>query len=641
MPPRRRLVFIGLTALLLYAAVEGLAFATHWARSGQPFSFAIAGEALRAARVTGREPERPAFEQGVVLHPYLGFVSDPTRESGPRRWNAHGFLGVDGPVLQRAPHELIVAVCGGSVALQFFEMGTSALEARLRALPAFANRRLRFVSLAAGGFKQPQQLMALSYVHALGGEFDLVINLDGFNEIALPVIENQSAGVHPLFPRGWRALAAATADPRLLRRIGAVEAMRQRRRESASWVADTPLRYSVLANVLWGVFDRERERAIGAAQASLFRRRDVLPFSVRGPLLTPRTREDPVGALVDAWSRSSLQMDRLCRANGAHYVHCLQPNQYDPGSKRLTAREREVAYRDDAVYRDPVGAGYPRLREAGAILQRRGVAFVDLSMLFADLDETVYQDDCCHFNRRGHEVVARAIGDAVAPAFADAGAALPDVAVQALSSAPQSCRLSAPLQAQALSIRARFADGGERDVTYAGTTFRSSDPLIATVSAAGVVTARRPGTATVTARRGALAAEVAIEVAFERVVRYGVGVPAYPELAPTLRVGRVAPDRVELIVERLPRGMSATLLGAIEPGRSQLCDVELLVPVADALAVPLAAEGGRAVYWYELLPEAPPTTFWQVMVRDRRGACHKWTSNGLAVTMTAPSRPNR
>jgi len=34
---------------------------------------------------------------------------------------------------------------------------------------------------------------------------------------------------------------------------------------------------------------------------------------------------------------------------------------------------------------------------------------LDLTMVFEDVDETLYVDDCCHFNQLGNEVVARAL----------------------------------------------------------------------------------------------------------------------------------------------------------------------------------------------------------------------------------------
>ena len=51
--------------------------------------------------------------------------------------------------------------------------------------------------MAHGGWKQPQQLLALSWILALGGELDVLINVDGFNEVALDGVENAERGVFP------------------------------------------------------------------------------------------------------------------------------------------------------------------------------------------------------------------------------------------------------------------------------------------------------------------------------------------------------------------------------------------------------------------------------------------------------------
>ena len=42
-----------------------------------------------------------------------------------------------------------------------------------------------------------------------------------------------------------------------------------------------------------------------------------------------------------------------------------------------------------------------------------GVRFADLTLVFADVQETVYADDCCHFNERGCELIARALARAL------------------------------------------------------------------------------------------------------------------------------------------------------------------------------------------------------------------------------------
>jgi len=110
--------------------------------------------------------------------------------------------------------------------------------------------------------------------------------------------------------------------------------------------------------------------------------------------------------LVDIWKQSSLQLNRLCEANGIRYYHFLQPNQYVEGSKALTAEERHQAFTEDHPYRAGVEEGYPRLVRAGVELREHGVRFVDLTRVFADETASLYVDDCCHFNETGNLLIA-------------------------------------------------------------------------------------------------------------------------------------------------------------------------------------------------------------------------------------------
>ena len=50
-------------------------------------------------------------------------------------------------------------------------------------------------------------VLEVSYLLTLGGEFDYLIALDGFNEIALYETQNKAAGVFPAFPRQWHIRA--------------------------------------------------------------------------------------------------------------------------------------------------------------------------------------------------------------------------------------------------------------------------------------------------------------------------------------------------------------------------------------------------------------------------------------------------
>jgi lysophospholipase L1-like esterase len=50
--------------------------------------------------------------------------------------------------------------------------------------------------------------------------------------------------------------------------------------------------------------------------------------------------------------------------------------------------------------------GYPFLKRESKAIKDAGVAFWDLSMVFEQTEETLYRDDCCHFTRKGYEIIA-------------------------------------------------------------------------------------------------------------------------------------------------------------------------------------------------------------------------------------------
>ena len=53
--------------------------------------------------------------------------------------------------------------------------------------------------MAQGSGKQPQQLIGLAMLLAMGQHIDVVVNLDGYNDIAIGY-SNHYHHVHPIFP---------------------------------------------------------------------------------------------------------------------------------------------------------------------------------------------------------------------------------------------------------------------------------------------------------------------------------------------------------------------------------------------------------------------------------------------------------
>jgi hypothetical protein len=440
---RRAALWLALVLVVL-AALEAIAFAAFFALERAPFSFArLAAERAAAAGVEPPAPQEgaaaplPAQLANRVVHPYVGYVLSPERPRvsayGKRApVNAFGWASEQGPLVERADDRVIVAILGGSVAGGFAGVGAPRLERLLSASPRFAGRRFVFVPLALAGYKQPQQLMALAWLLALGGEFDLAINLDGFNEVALHPVENARNGTFAAYPRQWRTLVGEL-PARPLREL---EVERERRARIAEQHSLPGLRHSMAASLVWRLRDRRAAARVHAAQETLAGAAAAgeQRYAETGPARPYADADAMMRDLAGIWRDASLQLDRLCRGNGIAYFHFLQPNQYVPGSKPLNGQERRAAFDPEHPYRRGVLAGYPLLAAAGRDLAREGVAFTDLSGAFAGVNDTLYVDDCCHYNVKGYERLADAMADAI----------LARLAAEPLAAGPAAPAQSAP-----------------------------------------------------------------------------------------------------------------------------------------------------------------------------------------------------
>jgi len=210
----------------------------------------------------------PAFyEVNQVIHPYIGYVLDPTVKNGvPAGWasvNQWGFFGRPPLFEQKSEQstDYVIGVFGGSVALGLASLGMEPIKSELREKGIVKGRPIRIVTIALGGMKVPQQLMAFNYFLTLGARFDMVLNLDGFNEMVLPYVENIRKGVFPFFPRSWATRVWGYTDMNFARALGKVEYLRDWRKWLARVFSTAPLDVSVTSHILWSLADSILQRA--------------------------------------------------------------------------------------------------------------------------------------------------------------------------------------------------------------------------------------------------------------------------------------------------------------------------------------------------------------------------------------------
>ena len=350
----------------------------------------------------------------TILHPYLGYTQDPLNK--PRWWpniDEFGFGNKSDPVQGKKPDTVIVGVFGGSVAKQVSEAAT--LVAELRKTSQFRGKEVEILSFGAGGYKQPQALLCLVYLISLGGHFDLVINLDGFNEIALPAVGNLPHETFPFYPVYWQARVPGYRQERI-EALGRIQLIKDLRKLMAERMQSSVIRYSVTANVFWHYIDTYLDGRINARRRLLLKEtktRALRDFEKHGP---PRDYDDEEAMyrdLAEKWRFASVEMMHVANGIGAHYFHILQPNQYVPGSKTLTDAELASAYDFDSIYRRHVERGYIHLRNQARQMAEAGVEFHDMTLIFESSRETVYRDNCCHLNQHGSGVLGKKIGEVV------------------------------------------------------------------------------------------------------------------------------------------------------------------------------------------------------------------------------------
>ncbi|MBY0279416.1 hypothetical protein K2Z84_29115 [Candidatus Binatia bacterium] len=372
------------------------------------------------------DAEVPSSLRPYVLHPYLGFVGDAEGTAGPVVNSKArlvptelGFFRRRDAAAAKSADPIRIGIFGGSVAFQFGLWADDVLAEAVAASAAAAGREVVVETYALPGHKQPQQLFTLLYLLVLGRRLDVVVNLDGFNELALPVSENLAQGSAAIYPRSWSLLAATSASAALREAAADRSADAALRRMLARTFSAPVLRQSPTAALLWKLLDDALATRIAdldsAAGATL---NDGIPAALRGPTSAVRPADDPLPELARLWRQSSLLMQQICRANGIAYVHALQPNQYVPDSKPLAPSELASAFRPDHPYRALVERGYPLLVEQGRVLAESGVRFVDLTMVFANERKPVYVDDCCHFGMRGRLLLAPPVAAAISAALA-------------------------------------------------------------------------------------------------------------------------------------------------------------------------------------------------------------------------------
>lgn len=407
---------LGLAAAV--ALLEGgvrLAEEVDWLPPTADLQTRLAAQANPAAAAALPELAAEQLTNNLVLHPYLGFAIDPdlARADGFPNGvvNELGLLGAD-PLAPAPPGSARVLVLGGSFAAQLCNREGAALSRAVAGHPAIGARPVHLDCAALGSARQPQQLLTLAYLASLGATFDLILTIDGFNDVVVPVTFNHRKGIFRAYPHGWDRRVGGIPDRTELVAIGRLAALDEERVLLANRVYGSGAQRSAALLQLWAL----RDDRLGARRASLALALEAPADTGRSWVVTGARIPQPdadaarTQAVAD-WQTGARLLDHFATALGADSLHVLQPNQYLEGSQNLAVVGKSID--PEHFYADAARRGYPQLVGATANLAAQGVPILDLTLVFREATLNPWSDACCHLTDPGYRQFAEALGAAI------------------------------------------------------------------------------------------------------------------------------------------------------------------------------------------------------------------------------------
>jgi hypothetical protein len=405
----RLLKLVAINLLLLFVLFEILSLGFYFLQT-RHFYYTTNKDLIKAgATQLTLEPFRPAWTFEYQIHPYFGFITPPTYSNLPfKRTNDHQFL---------------IGIFGGSVAQEFYdhEAKSHVLAKVFQSQPEFQNKEIVFLKFANQAHKQPQELLILNYFLSLGQEFDMVINIDGFNEIALSYLNNK-AGTEVSMPNDYifsPLITLANKDFSSEQLQLALQVLELKIKLQGAINRMTECSLASCYVLRWTQAKYLLSQYQGKSQTlSLIRREEakgslVYLKKVAPPLSDPEALE----GIVNLWFNSSRGMNDVLTARKIPYFEFIQPNQYHSTNRQFSSDEKKIAFDENSQFKEGTRKGYPNLLAKVSNLQAAGVKVFSAVEVFDDTKEIVYRDNCCHYNELGNDILARYIGQNILQAL--------------------------------------------------------------------------------------------------------------------------------------------------------------------------------------------------------------------------------
>ncbi len=361
------------------------------------------------------------------LHPFFGYVMKQGAFSNKKynlKVNKSGFYTpLQYPFYKSSKNQFIIGIFGGSVAnnLAVDEYESTMLSRKLKTYPEFANKEIVVLNFANGGYKQPQQLLVLNYFLAVGQEFDMVVNIDGFNEVALSNVNNKSKldlGMPSVqHVQALTDLANDNLSPEAMAAIVKINETKKQLRTTIAQLKNCRLAFcNAIISIQVRLLLKDYQQEILKYDKQVKESKTDPKNS--GTVYIPKSDTvlddtDAFSKMVSMWYDSSVMMNQILSSRKIPYFHFIQPNQYYQTKRIFTQKEKEFAISKDSPYMEGVTKGYPLLLSKVDDLQKARINIFNGVNILDNTKETVYKDSCCHYNLVGQEVFANYISSSI------------------------------------------------------------------------------------------------------------------------------------------------------------------------------------------------------------------------------------
>ena len=334
--------------------------------------------------------------------------------------NNFGFVSAfDYPVSRTRGDQFIIGIFGGSVGAWFCQVGVHRLVEDLHENGFFKAKELVPLCFSHEGYKQPQQLLVLAYFLSIGQSFDLVVNIDGFNEVALSSINDQH-GVDISMPSYSHMsplinlVNQATLTPAKLKSLAQISRHKEQLNSLAVRIDQARLAsVGVVLEQYYAIVEHRYRAELLAFDALPSNPSDQSVIHVT-PAVKAREGATLVEDIARNWIGSSSLMNALLAAQGVPYFHFLQPNQYYT-TRTFSSAEAMVALSEASSFKPGVVTGYPALVAASesSAVKNSSLRFFSGIHIFDRESSPVYLDNCCHYSLVGSELLADFIARSV------------------------------------------------------------------------------------------------------------------------------------------------------------------------------------------------------------------------------------